>query len=819
MFYRVSEKQMHAVRWLLVVCWIGLIFSLFYDPISVHLTDPNNQFSPFRLDINECVQVQGKCLEQKPYAMGAYLFWGNIIPIALMVLLVLGHETWRRICPLSFLSQIPRALGWQRQRQVVNPDTGAVRYELAKVGKDSWLGRNHLYLQFSLLFIGLSMRVLFVNSDRLVLGSFFILTILSAILVGYLYGGKSWCHYFCPMAPVQMVYTGPRGLLGSEAHQGQREIITQSMCRTVDKEGNEKSACVSCQSPCLDIDAERSYWEILTKPGRKLVQYGYVGLVIGFYTYYLLYSGNLEYYFSGAWAHEENQLGTIFSPGFYILNQQIPIPKIIAVPLTMGLVVAISYFIFDTSEKLYKNHRKRIKKPLNYSQLLHIFFSICTFLAFNFYFIFGGRTTIRLLPLALQLGFNFIVAIVSTLWLYRTLGRSAETYSRESLANSLRRQLSKLTIDFSKFLEGRSMEDLKPDEVYVLAKVLPGFNQEHGLQVYKGLVREALEQGNVNSANSLEVLKQIRLGLGIKDDEHFTVLTELGIENPDLLDPRQRRTRENHLRLESYRQGLELQLLELVETGMPLTRALQQKEKQIQALKLEYGITAEEEAQVLTRMSGENSAILRTAEAQLAQLKVFTVRYQVLNNLVPNSQAPVFVLLRLVAMHQQQIVTKQLLSILEILGDAPEAMRIASSTIVLAENVLPDILQVSDGAVQWQARLNSKIIDLLRFSESVPTVQPPAELVIPDDEAPTVLRILMPKAMLANRLESVIDVLKELLQELDPLVQAASLYALEQLDPKQGREQAHQLVNLVKPEDWLVRETAQNILGSRQESG
>lgn len=832
MLHRVPENQMHVVKLVLVSGWLVLIISLFYDPISPYLTEPTAAWSIFSLDpalldsekCKEVLTVQGKCLDLKPYPLGAKIFWGIVIPCGVMILLVFGHETWRRICPLSFLSQIPRALGWQRQRKVTNPRTGAVRYELAKVGKDSWLGRNHLYLQFGLLCIGLCLRILFVNSDRLFLGSFLILTILSAILVGYLFAGKSWCQYFCPMAPVQMVYNGPRALLGSEAHQGQRQIITQSMCRTVDKDGNEKSACVSCQSPCFDIDAERCYWEVLNKPGRRFIQYGYVGLVVGFYLYYFLYSGSLEYYYSGAWSHEKKQLATLFSPGFYIFNQPSFIPKLVAVPLTLGISVGVSYLLFSRLEKAYKAYRQRINKPLSQQQIQHVVFAICTFLVFNIYFMFGGRPLIKQIPAPVELGFNALIILVSTLWLYRTLGRSAETYSRESLADSLRRQLGKLTVDFSKFLEGRSMEDLKPDEVYVLAKVLPSFSKESSFQVYKGLLREALEQGNVAPANSLELLKQIRLELGIKDEEHFNILTELGVENPDLLVPNKRRSRENLLRLESYRQALELQLLDLMEMGVSLRQALQQKDKQIQALKQEYGITAEEEAQILVQIAGENSAILRKAEILLAQLKELAVRDQVLSNLVSNPPAPVYVLLRTVAIqHKQQIVTRQLLCILEALEDTPEMMKITSAIGVLAENVLPDILQESNGALPWQKRLSAEEIALLQPDESEPKVQrpieaaiPATESAIPDDEAPTLLLVAgepMPKIMSAIRLTSVIEVLKELLQELEPLVQAAALYALAQLDVQQGREQARQLLSSTQPGDWLVRETAQNILG------
>jgi hypothetical protein len=81
------------------------------------------------------------------------------------------------------------------------------------------------------------------------------------------------------------------------------------------------------------------------------------------------------------------------------------------------------------------------------------------------------------------------------------------------------------------------LESLNPDEVYVLAKILPGFTGEKRLQAYKGVLREALEEGYVNSSNSLEVLIQMRQQLDISEKEHLTVLTELGVEDPDLLNP------------------------------------------------------------------------------------------------------------------------------------------------------------------------------------------------------------------------------------------------------------------------------------------
>ncbi len=120
------------------------------------------------------------------------------------------------------ISQIPRAWRWECKRDRVNPRTGKVRKKFVKVPKNSWLAQNHLCLQFCLLFVGLCNRILFVNSDRLVLGLFLTFTILAALTVGFLYGGKSWCQYICPMAPVQKIYAQPRALLNSTAHEGDR---------------------------------------------------------------------------------------------------------------------------------------------------------------------------------------------------------------------------------------------------------------------------------------------------------------------------------------------------------------------------------------------------------------------------------------------------------------------------------------------------------------------------------------------------------------------------------------------------------------------
>lgn len=817
MISQVSEKKMHLVRWILAIGWLTLIVSLLYDPITPQLTDPNHLWSPFHTnpevfnnptDSPLCIKVQGQCVPNQAdeYGMGPRIFWAMVLPIGIMILLLLGHETWRRICPLYFFSQIPRRLGIQRKQKVTNPETGSTRLELAGVDKESWLGRNYLYLQWGLFFLGLNIRILFANGTPTAMTAFLLFTIGASIVVGYLYKGRSWCQYICPMAPIQMFYTGTRGLLGSYAHTRPPQSITQSTCRTVDSNNNEKSACVSCQSPCIDIDSERSYWEGIERPDQKMVFYSYFGLMYGFYFYYLVYSGSWDYYFSGVWTHEPGQLSTIFSPGVYVFGTAIPwIPKLIASPLTIGLMALLSYGVCQLGENLYRAYLKRTNKVLSNAEILHRCFSVCVFISFNVFFLFGGRPNLRLVPEQYLVFINLFIVFVSSLWLYQSLTRSQERYNRESLAGSLRRQLNKLSVDWRKFLEGRSLEDLRADEVYVLAKVIPSIKRDDRLVVYKGVLQETLEEGKVKSAESLEVLKDMRKQLNILDEEHFAVLSELGVEDPSLLDPQHQLSRENKLRLEGYRQAFELLILDLVDSGVPLQEAFDRKQKQIMALRQEYAISTAEQENVMAELFNQDGAILRQAEVLLNQLQDLATAYQALRNSVPNPDAPVYVLLRQTLHDKQSLITKQLLSILEILGDSPRAKDIANSVSIVGINVIQEVLDSLDESTRWEDRLDPRIIALLKHSIGSQT------------QIGQETRVGMTQIgqMPSLRPEVSEDVLIRLIQDLNPLTQSASLYALHQLNPTRGFQQATQLLSL-KQVDPLLLETAQSIVGQAQ---
>ncbi|MDB9333010.1 cyclic nucleotide-binding domain-containing protein [Nodularia spumigena CS-591/04] len=752
MFSHIPERAMHNIRWVLTCGWLLLIASLFYDPISPFFTAPERTWSPFRIRPEECIAIQNNCLELKPYALGAPIFWGMIVPSSIFILLVFGHELWRRICPLSFLSQIPRALGWQRKFKRTDAKSGKIRYEIPKIKPNSWLGRNYLYLQFGLLFTGLCFRILFINGDRLFLGLWLTITIIAAITVGYLYGGKTWCNYFCPMAPVQKIYAEPMGLFTSKAHMSETPI-TQSMCRVVVEDNKEKSACVACQKPCIDIDAEGSYWEGLEKPQIQFIYYSYFGLVVGYFFYYYLYAGNWDYYFSGAWAIEGDTLEHLFSAGWYLYGQVIPIPKLLAVPITLGLFTAWGYVLGLVCEKVYRYYLNLRNKKNQLPFIRHHLFSICTFLAFNLVFIFGGRPFIRLLPNYAQEAFDILIVVVSSFWLMRVLKREPELYAREGLAGRFRKQLIKMNFPIDSYFSGRDIDDLNPHEVYVIAKVLPGFSKEK-CNAYKGVLREALEEGYVNSANSLEVLWQLRTELGINDREHEQILVEVGIEDPTLLDPNRQRDLENSVRVSGYHQSL----VRLITIQKMIWSNLENNV-------IIDPMTGEPEIRGEEKPSPE--ILKQQAKLYLERLEKLVNSYHGLNQPFAAEFRPIISLLRGVLRQETELLFTDLLHRLEQL-DLAESLPIAQVLGSLSPTVLKGILM--DKAAGWQHRLTPEILHTL--------AQPPQSAY----------------CSLELPLSTFIDTLETLITEPNVLIKTVCLYLLQQFYPKRGITLAEQIM-------------------------
>jgi CRP-like cAMP-binding protein len=506
--------------------------------------------------------------------------------------------------------------------------------------------------------------------------------------------------------------------------------------------------------------------------------------VIGYFCYYYLYAGNWNYYFSGAWLRQSDQLASLFSPGLYLFGQAIAIPKLVAVPLILGGYTAIGYAIGQWIEKRAKFYSRRHDHKLTSETIRHRIFTLCTFGIFNFFFVFGGRPLVQLLPLSVQYIYDLSLVCFSTLWLYKTWRCSPDLYGRENLANRFRKQLEKLQLNVSQFLEGRVLNDLNTHEVYVLAKVLPGFTREKRHQAYKEVVREALEEGYVNYSSSLEILQQMRRELNITDNEHRVVLDELGIEDPELLNPNRQRSLENQIRLSGYRKSLER--LMLLQSKQPDRQTLEQLSAQdsaaIRSLNREYSITAQEEEWLLSGFVANNGSV-KKAEFLLAQLPDLIDGYRALNQPVLHQYQAVLMVLRENIKHKKELIVRSILETLALLQNDPATPALVQSLQQSSPAILIEILDQED----WSDRLSPEILQIL--------TQPGETPVTCSLEAST---------------EEILGHLEALLQEQNPLIQAAALYMIAQLDTERAQAIACNQHHQFSPQ--LAQETAERLL-------
>ncbi len=407
-----SSIHVTVLRRLFVAGWLVLIASLFWDPYSAWLTTDSASFSPWR-DTGEVVLVQGQVLPHAPYPVATQILWGVLVPLIPVGMMLFGQRAWGKVCPLSSLMQIPAKLGLQRRRAVPLLDPRRPAGPVATVPRGAWLARNHWYVQFGLLFCFLSGRLLFINADRMALGLFFLALIGTAVGVGIRYGGKTWCHYLCPMAPVQKIFSQPGPLLNPALAAAPAPA---GSCPTVAGPKGEVVNCVGCTERCPDVTPESAYWNDLADPGRRFTYFGYFGLVLGFYAYYFLYSGNWDYYLSGAWTHTGASFAELMGPGFYLGGQPVAIPKLVAVPLTLGLFVLAANLLLSGLLRLLLWWRRGRGDS---RRMLHRLFCVVVFATFNSYYLFSGRPTLRGLPEWVEPTVTVLLLAISSAWLVR----------------------------------------------------------------------------------------------------------------------------------------------------------------------------------------------------------------------------------------------------------------------------------------------------------------------------------------------------------------------------------------------------------------
>ena len=398
---RWPESQARLARWALLLGWIGLIAVLLRPDLA----------PAYRASVCPDPTL---C---RP-GIGNDLFWNIGLPLVILAV-VLSHELWRRICPLSFVSQVFRALGWQRT--VLNR---AGKPQVASVPETSWLARHHIQLQWSLLIAGLTLRLLITNSNGPILALLFAATLLAALISGWAYSGKAFCQYLCPFAPAQRILSGPRSMLSSQAHLGSTTKTTQSMCRTLGAQGQEISACVACARPCFDIDAERTYWHSLSgERGMAWAWYSYPGLILAFFLLVRSYAPagsaipGLDYVRDNLSVYD-NRLAAMAWQSF--LPQGWPqVPRLLAMPALLSAAGVLSERLFHAIEQLQRSQMSVSSPELAKERAIHRTRLLATFAAINIYFLFRSSLLHATSPLG-SLEVDLLVGAISSVWLYRS---------------------------------------------------------------------------------------------------------------------------------------------------------------------------------------------------------------------------------------------------------------------------------------------------------------------------------------------------------------------------------------------------------------
>jgi hypothetical protein len=502
---------------------------------------------------------------------GNRLLWTVCIAALPFFWMTVGYHVWRRICPLAVAAQVGRLLGKPGVR---------------KMG--DWMGKHYLLVQLGLMIVALSLRLTITNGSAIGLAAFLGAVVLAAVVVSFVYGGKTWCNFVCPVALVEKIYTEPaRSSSGAAAD-------LNSQC----------APCVACKKHCPDIDLEQGYWKEANERARRIAYFAWPGIVVAFYAYYYLAAGDWQYYFDGKWAYQREPLW--LSPGFYFAPD---IPRVVAAPLTLIGFGLASFLVLASLERIVRALRALPagatdeQKQQRATRVRHGMLAFAGLVAFNAFYCFAGQPTLRKLPDWVVTGWGLLVVFSSTAIFMRRLGRREDAYVQEKFAQKILKKWE--------WGDAPPSDDLK--DIYLLHTERTK-QREARLRAYKETVREMVADGLV-TRGELAILDSLRAQLGVSDKEHQKILGELSAEERQLFDPAYQGSVEQRLTRQQYRKDLERIVVEAARQGAQAAAAT------LSALRDERGVSAGEEAAALAAILAPGGPISAIYDAELAAMK------------------------------------------------------------------------------------------------------------------------------------------------------------------------------------------------------
>ncbi|MFT3699547.1 MAG: cyclic nucleotide-binding domain-containing protein [Kofleriaceae bacterium] len=504
--------------------------------------------------------------------IGNRLTWTVCIAILPFFWMTFGYHVWRRICPLAVMGQIGRLVGKPGGR---------------KMG--DWFARNYIYVQLGVMLFCLSLRLVATNGSPTWLAGFLAVVIVAAIATSFVYAGKTWCNFVCPVGLVEKIYTEPA------RSSTDRPAELTSQC----------APCVACKKHCPDIDLEQGYWKEATDKPRRIAYFAWPGIVVAFYTYYYLVEGRWSYYFSGEWTREDTA-AQMFGPGFFFAPA---IPRIVAAPLTLIVFGAVSYAVFATIENVVYARRARREltvdstdeqQQLVMTRVRHGMLAFAGLVGFNAFYCFAGQPSLQLLPSWVVTGWGLLVVFSSTAMFMRRIARREDQYVQEKFAQKILKKWE--------WGDAPPSDDLK--DIYLLHTERTK-QREARLRAYKETVREMVADGLV-TRNEMVLLDSLRAQLGISDKDHGKIVGELSAEERQLFDPAYQGSVEQRLAKQQYRKDLERIVVEAARQGMEPSTLAQ--------LRDERGVSEEEERAAIDALMAPGGPVASIYDEELAAI-------------------------------------------------------------------------------------------------------------------------------------------------------------------------------------------------------
>ncbi len=660
---------------------------------------------------------------------GNRLTWTVAIASLPFFWMAFGYHLWRRICPLAVMGQIGRLVG--------RPGT-------RKMG--DWMSKNYLLVQLGLMVVALTMRLVATNGSHVWLGAFLGVVTVWAIVTSFVYAGKTWCNFLCPVGMVEKIYTEPaRGAAASD------DLTSQC------------APCVACKKHCPDIDLEQGYWKEASEKPRRLAYLAWPGIVAAFYIYYYLVSGSWSYYFSGAWTYERDLPSKMLDPGFTFAPA---IPRVVAAPLTLIVFGLGSYLVFSIVERIIVRSRLAAlpkdsaaeTKVALVARIRHGMLAFCGLAGFNAFYLFAGQPSLAKLPAWTVTAWSIIVVFASTAIFVRRVTRREDQHVQEKFAQKILKKWE--------WGDAPPSDDLK--DIYLLHTERTK-QKDARLRAYKETVREMVADGLV-TRNELVLLDSLRAQLGISDKDHQKIVGELSAEERQLFDPAYQGSAELRLAREQYRKELERLVVEAARLGTSPTPS------SLEALRTERGVGEDEEEEALAQLLAPGGPIDKMYAAELAEIEKLVAAVEAANQTnVDKSESASLSLLRHLARGRAHEHAINALGIMAVMSKRPEVEQVraqAAKAGVVKLEALETIENVGDSLRDPLTRALSRLA-----RREAGTWEAAPFLAIADDASRHVRAVV---AMLLSRFEDEAPRKRvvAMLDDPEPIVREATVRAM-----------------------------------------